>query len=222
MTDPLAVLAEIRNREQAATPGPWRWFGNTDAREVYLATAGFGRMLVMRFARWGMRGAQPVFYPRSWKPNPESVSDFTGTGFPAGPGDLPVYEVAPQAESRDDPRVYRADIAGIRHPDAEFIARAREDVPRLLAGLEAALRFHDRVGLYGNAATEEEPGNCPHHPDSDLHFEDADGSGEWLCEGRPEGAVCSSCTEDGERMEWPCPEYESIIKAVSGKGANGG
>ena len=32
------------------------------------------------------------------------------------------YEVAPQARSREDPNVYRADVVGIRHPDAEFIA----------------------------------------------------------------------------------------------------
>jgi len=95
---------------------------------------------------------------------------------------------------------------------------------RLSRAVEAALGFHERVGLYGNASTEEEPGNCPHHPDSDLHFEDADGSGEWLCEGRPEGAVCSSCVdgEGGERIDWPCPEYEAILKALTGKAADGG
>ena len=66
-----------------------------------------------------------------------------------------------------------------------------------MKAVEAALGFHERVNLYGNAATEAEPGNCPHDPDSRLHFEDSDGSGEWLCEGRPEGAVCSTCV-DGE------------------------
>jgi len=92
---------------------------------------------------------------------------------------------------------------------------------KALAGVEAALSFHERIGLYGNASTEEEPGNCPHHPDSDLHFEDGDGSGEWLCEGRPEGAVCSTCVdgEGGERVDWPCPEYEAILAALTGKAA---
>jgi hypothetical protein len=93
-----------------------------------------------------------------------------------------------------------------------------------MKAVEAALGFHERVGLYGNASTEGEPGNCPHHPDSDLHFEDGDGSGEWLCEGKPEGAVCSSCVdgEGGERIDCPCPEYEAIVKALTGKGVNGG
>lgn len=95
---------------------------------------------------------------------------------------------------------------------------------QLLAGVEAALNHHERVNLYGNAATEDEPGNCPHHTDSDLHFEDGDGSGEWLCEGRPEGAVCSSCVdgEGGERVDWPCPEYQAILTALTGKAADRG
>lgn len=90
--------------------------------------------------------------------------------------------------------------------------------------VEVALSFHERVNLYGNASTEGEPGNCPHHPDSDLHFEDGDGSGEWLCEGKPEGAVCSSCVdgEGGERVDWPCPEYSAILSALTGKAADDG
>lgn len=97
-------------------------------------------------------------------------------------------------------------------------------VRRLLAAVDAALSHHKRYPLYGNAATEGEPGNCPHHPDSDLHFEADDGSGEWLCEGRPEGAVCESCIdgEGGERLEWPCAEYENIIAALTGKEKAGG
>jgi hypothetical protein len=101
-----------------------------------------------------------------------------------------------------------------------------EHALRLADGLEAALRCHERVNLYGNASTEGEPGNCPHHPDSDLHFEDGDGSGEWLCEGRPEGAVCSTCIDadgaDGEHADWRCPEYEAILAALTGKAADGG
>jgi hypothetical protein len=93
---------------------------------------------------------------------------------------------------------------------------------RLLAGIEAALGFHERVNLYGNAATEDEPDACPHHPDSPLHFEDGDGSGEWLCEGKPEGAVCGTCAEDGLPVEWPCPEYSAILAALTGKAANDG
>jgi hypothetical protein len=92
---------------------------------------------------------------------------------------------------------------------------------KALTALDQVPKIHQRVPLYGNAATEEEPGACPHHPDSDLHFEDGDGSGEWLCEGKPEGAVCSTCIdgEGGERAEWPCGEYEAILAALTGKEA---
>lgn len=95
-------------------------------------------------------------------------------------------------------------------------------VPRLLAAVEAAVGFHGRVNLYGNASTEGEPGNCPHDPDSHLHFEDPDGSGEWLCEGKPEGAVCSSCVDGqgGDSIDWPCPEYSGILAALTGKAAD--
>lgn len=87
-----------------------------------------------------------------------------------------------------------------------------------MKAVDAALGFHERVGLYGNASTEGEPGNCPHHPDSDLHFEDPNGSTEWLCRGRPEGSVCSSCTdEDGLPVAYPCDEREAILKALTGR-----
>lgn len=46
---------------------------------------------------------------------------------------LAVFEVCRDATDRADPRVYRADIVGLRHPDAEFIANSRADVEALLA-----------------------------------------------------------------------------------------
>jgi hypothetical protein len=86
---------------------------------------------VMDFVRWGMQAAQPRFL------NPADDGSWM---FKAS--DMPIYQVAPDATSRDDRRVYRADIIGIRHPDAEFIAHARQDVDDLLAlvdELQAAL-----------------------------------------------------------------------------------
>jgi hypothetical protein len=101
--------------------------------------------------------------------------------------------------------------------DSADVGRWYEAGRRMLRTLEAALKFHQREPLYGNAATEEAPGNCPHHPDSPLHFE---GDSEWLCEGKPEGAVCSACTEDGLPVEWPCPEYKAILAELTGKEAD--
>lgn len=39
----------IRARVEAATPGPWRWGGNVDNREVYLSTVAHGRIFIMRY-----------------------------------------------------------------------------------------------------------------------------------------------------------------------------
>lgn len=146
-----AELAVIRQREQAATPGPWAWFGNTDTHNIYLATRQWGRFIVMGFRRWGTQGARPMFATgRTWKPAPKSDLDFgpagrmtpasemfTGKGEMADADSLAVYAVAPDATSRRDPRVYRADLSGIRNPDAEFIAHSRQDLSRLLALAEA-------------------------------------------------------------------------------------
>jgi len=91
---------------------------------------------------------------------------------------------------------------------------------KLLKAVEAALSHHERVPLYGNAATDDEPGACPHDPDDPLHFEDDQEPGELLCRGKPEGVVCS-CTEsaDGERLPWPCDEVTAILAALTGKDA---
>lgn len=127
-------IAEIRARTDAATFGPWAWFGNTDAHNMYLSTVEGGRVFVLRFERWGMQHARPVFAAVPTTRDPRESQRYTG---PMVPGDrLARYEVCPDATSRDDERVYRADLSGIRHPDAEFIAHAREDVPVLLAEID--------------------------------------------------------------------------------------
>lgn len=114
-------LPAIRALHAAATPGPWEWFGNTDSRNIQLATKDRGRQFIMTFRRWGMQGAQPWF----------------NTNMMMGPAsDLARYEVCPDAQSRDDQRVYRADILGIKHPDAAFIAAAPSIVTQLLGVVE--------------------------------------------------------------------------------------
>jgi hypothetical protein len=73
---------------------------------------------------------------------------------------LVTFEVAPGATDRNDPRVYRADITGIRHPDAEFIAHSRQDLSRVLAAVDAALRHHYPAGAAGWCASCAEPFPC--------------------------------------------------------------
>lgn len=139
MSTPLTdeQLQAIKEREAKATPGPWRWFGNADVHTVYLATAHFGRLTVMSFRRWGLQNAQPMFATdRTWKPNPQSGDDFGACGRMEMAARLVRYEVAPDAPDRTHPDVYRADLNGIKNPDAEFIAAARQDVPALLAEVE--------------------------------------------------------------------------------------
>lgn len=111
-------LAEIEARAAAATPGPWRWRGNTDVWSMRLQAPVRGALTVMDFVRWGMRNAAPRFAINGLMHRADEMARF---------------EVCPDATSRKDPRVYRADLTGIRHPDAEFIAAARSDVDWLIA-----------------------------------------------------------------------------------------
>ncbi|MEV7358180.1 hypothetical protein [Kitasatospora sp. NPDC091276] len=123
MTEPLGLDA-IQARLDAATPGPWRWRGNTESRHLRLQTPHHGGLTVMDFERWGMQGAQPRF-----------ARDHLM--YPAN--EMVTYEVA--AWSKD---IYRKDIVGIEHPDAEFIAAARQDVPALLARVRELEAERDR------------------------------------------------------------------------------
>jgi hypothetical protein len=128
-------LAGIIARDRAATPGPWGWFGNVDTYQLYLATRHSGRLFVMGFRRWGMRGAQPEFRTRGsdgWaRLQPGSTMAAT---------ELPVFEVDRAATARTDPSVYRGDIVGIRNADAEFIEHARQDVHDMLRDRHALAR----------------------------------------------------------------------------------
>lgn len=134
----MIALDAIRARAEAATPGPWGWFGNVDNAHLYLATRRWGRHYVMGFRRLGMQGAQPEFVSgRTWRKNADGSVDFGTVGSGIVPGArLARYEVAPDATKRSDPRVYRGDITGFHNPDAEFIANARQDIADLLAEVD--------------------------------------------------------------------------------------
>lgn len=121
-----ARLAEIRGRLEKATPGPWGWFGNTDGQELHLATVANGRRFVMRFGRWGFHSAQPWF-------------QVAGRMIEAAA--LVMFEVGNQAvrgakQAKQDDSVYRRDVRGIDHPDADLIAHAPADIDTLLAEVE--------------------------------------------------------------------------------------
>lgn len=117
MTKPTLIsderLKEIRELEAEATEGPWQWFGNTKAHEIYLATVHGGRRIVMDFVRWGMQRAQPRFQPRD-------------KGYMIDSADLVNYE-----------KDYRKDFIGINNADAEFIAQSRTIIRELLNHIAA-------------------------------------------------------------------------------------
>lgn len=99
------------------TSGPWRWFGNTQTKEIYLATVDRGRQFVMDFVRWRRRYAQPRFQVHDGK-----------LGIMVPSSKLCRYEVAKDIVGihNKNADVYRQDITEIVHPDARLIALAPE------------------------------------------------------------------------------------------------
>jgi len=134
-------LGAIEAREAAATPGPWVWDVNSRNNVVHLRTDHSGHVYVMGFKRWGMQGAAPTF---------QVYRKYEG----------PLYE-------RGSIGVFRADnftksFPGkehhvgwddcIDHPDAEFIAHARRDVPALLAEAKRLNADNERLRRERDAA----------------------------------------------------------------------
>lgn len=78
--------------------------------------------------------------------------------------DLAIYEVAraqglPDDTPRDHPKVYRADLIGIRNANAEFIEHSRQDVDDLLAIIDAATQRCIEIN---------ESGDCGRHAMDDV------------------------------------------------------
>lgn len=138
-------LDRLRAVAEAATPGSWHWSGNTDTGEPYLAAwaAGIGRTSVLAIGQedrsktgraaedvrdyaidngldpdeaveeWATDNyGEPIKEPRLW---------FYRDHMAVQARDHVQYEVAPQATTREDPKVYRADITDVRLPDAQYI-----------------------------------------------------------------------------------------------------
>lgn len=140
----MSRLEEIKARLAAATPGPWGWYGNTDVHNVYLATQKWGRHIVMQFERWGMQSAMPMFFARDLETVKALKNGdlFAGMSTAVTPKNGSVYEVCRSAETRDDDRVYRADIVGFRAPDADLIAHSRADLDYLVGAVDRVLELH--------------------------------------------------------------------------------
>jgi hypothetical protein len=149
-------LTKLREIAKTATEGNWHWAGNTDIGEPYLATwiRGIGRCKILSIGSEdrsatgrkadGVRAnarefdlGDPEELVDQWAHDQfgEPVKDprlqFTTDLMCVSARDLAVYEVAPLATTREDDRVYRADVSDIRHPDAAYIATF--DPPTVLA-----------------------------------------------------------------------------------------
>lgn len=113
-----AELKVIRERCEAATGGPWWWQISLRNRTMELVAKVRGIEFVMQFRRWGMNSA------KAWvrKPHPEGYTLMADAD-----------EFAAVVPGRE----HHADwFQTLRHPDLDFIAAARSDVPRLLDEIE--------------------------------------------------------------------------------------
>lgn len=116
--DDLRALATAV-RDDLGLRGAWRWFGDVKHGNYSLATVHHGRRFVLRFARKGMREAQPVF------PTPSQT--YPGQVAMRKASEIPVFEVAPHATDPDDPALYRHDVRGFRSPVADYLAALDAD-----------------------------------------------------------------------------------------------
>jgi len=107
---------EIIRRCRNATKGPWYWDVNPAFKRVDLTS---GKSAVMVFKRWGMNSAQPMFLRDHIY---EPVTEFT--------------RVVPGREHHAEW------FQDLDHPDANFIAHARQDMEDLI---EALYEAHEEI-----------------------------------------------------------------------------
>lgn len=113
----MSRLAEIKDREAAAKPGPWGWEANTHTHSIRLRN--IRSDTILDFVRWGMNGAQPRL-------NIDGV----------------MREMVPLMQTPQPHNAWRK--VAPDHPDAAFIANSREDVPWLIRRVEALEEAHEK------------------------------------------------------------------------------
>jgi len=156
MTEQIRIDA-IASHLASITPGPWWWGGNVDCGDVEILRRGkFGTESVLRMLDVDRKpndrrvagieeyfsdshdpdgAAQAVeefLFEDCGVPNKDPFMAFNVDGYMTPAKDLAVFEVCRDATSRSDRRVYRGDVVGVRHPDAEFIVAAPQYVRELL------------------------------------------------------------------------------------------
>jgi hypothetical protein len=118
-------LSEIKEREQKATKGPWKWDLNFKGKCLYLKSCVRCGEYVMDFVRWGMNGATARF---------RSLGLMTRA-----------FEFGSSIPGQEHNSSW---LQTIEHPDAKFIEHAREDVSWLISEVEhlRKLVLRDREG----------------------------------------------------------------------------
>lgn len=150
-------LDAIRRRVKAATPGPWGWRGNIGG-SVELRALHSGGLRIISTSRSEpcigyTADEELVLLDNACK----TCTDWlTNGGISSGDGPKcekaenldtvwtwhpngyirPINDWAKAEVLQWSNRMYRDDVKDTTHPDAEFIAHAREDVPALLAEVE--------------------------------------------------------------------------------------
>jgi hypothetical protein len=120
-----AELDAIRERCEKATPGPWMWDISTANKECTLATAHSGKYYVMGFARWGTQGACPTFQEFEKYEGPVTGRESKG-----------MSRADSLAKSLPGKEHHKGFDDYIDHPDAIFIAHAKNDMEALLAEID--------------------------------------------------------------------------------------
>lgn len=172
-TDRLRELATTMT--DMGLTGPWGWFGDTDYQPPYLATEHSGRNIVMSsHARFQVSTREPdqddvddcdALYETREVEEDEAEGERLGEGLSVtaqitfahrGEGDtwnrlvradqMPVFEVAPDALTPDDPAVYRTQVRALRNPVATYLAAV--DPSTVLALLD---RIEDLEGRLADA-----------------------------------------------------------------------
>ena len=127
-------ISEIRARCDAATPGPWKWKMWTGClKDVYLAGS---EKVAMSFGRYGRSGGAPYFPHNGLMTRVDKL--FT------------------RAQKKERKFSF---FDFLNHPNAEFIAHAREDLPWALDIIAAQQAEIDRLSAAQRwiPVTEREP-----------------------------------------------------------------
>lgn len=232
-------LDKLQAAAEAATPGNWHWSGNTDTGEPYLATwiPGAGRCQVVSIgyedrSTTGRVADQvradaaefdlgdPEELVRQWahdafgqpvrEPRLQFMTDLMCVDARA----LAVYEVAPDATSREDPSVYRADVVGIRHPDAHFIAAANPAVIlELVAAHRDVLEQGDELRKMLDSYTREYPQECNKRVAAEA-VRDATLARIAQAEALHQSidGECHTCSDENGPKLWPCPTVRALTE----------